>query len=364
MIITMMTKTKKRVAVGMSGGVDSSVTAARLLEEGYEVVGITLDLLPEWAAVKGENQAIADAREVARTLGIEHHVLYAQELFEDEVIKPFAETFAKGLTPNPCVDCNVAIKFGHLLSFAKEHGCDFLATGHYARLQNCDGATQLMRADDPKKDQTYFLWRVDPALYPSLMFPLASLHKTQTIAYADKLGLSVAHKAESQDICFTCTLNHKEIVERLCPEAQKPGPIIDEEGTQRGTHQGLYHYTIGQRKGLGVGGLEKPYYVYGIDAETNTVKIGPKELLEVHEVMANDARLTGIEVGEKISCLVMLRYNMKPVEALVELIDTTKIHIVLKEPAYGIACGQSAVCYRPTKSGQAVIGGGIITCVD
>ena len=360
----MTTRTKKRVAVGMSGGVDSSVTAARLLEQGYDVMGITLDLLPDWARGEGESTAVVDARKVAETLGIEHHVLYASSLFESEVITPFAQTYAKGLTPNPCVNCNVVIKFGYLLDFAREHGCDYLATGHYARLVDIDGTTMLCRPDDSRKDQSYFLWHIDPSLYPYILFPLADTKKTQTFAYAEKLGLHVAHKAESQDICFTCTMNHQEIVERLCPDAQIPGPIVDDEGRVRGEHQGLYNYTIGQRKGLGVGGLEKPYYVYKIEAATNTVYIGPHDKLMVTHVRANNAHLIGLKPGDEINCEVMLRYNMKPVNALVKYTEDSQIDIELEEPVFGIAAGQSAVCYGAISGVSAVLGGGIISCVD
>ena len=359
-----MTKIKKRVAVGMSGGVDSSVTAARLLEQGYDVLGITLDLLPEWARPEGESNAVADARKVAEKLGIEHHVLYATDLFEEAVILPFARTYAQGLTPNPCVNCNVVIKFGHMLAFAREHGCDFLATGHYARLVDANGTLMLARPEDGRKDQTYFLWRVDPALYSMMMFPLADTHKTDTFAYAEKLGLHVAHKAESQDICFTCTMDHRAIVERLCRDAQVPGPIIDDEGKVRGEHNGLYHYTIGQRKGLGVGGLEKPYYVYEIDARTNTVRIGPRDSLRVTHLRARDAHLNGHKPGDEIKCQVMLRYNMKPVNALVKYSEGSFIDIELEEPVYGIAAGQSAVCYQQWGDYNVVVGGGIILCVN
>lgn len=360
----MTMRTKKRVAVGMSGGVDSSVTAARLLEQGFDVLGITLDLLPEWARLEGESSAVVDARKVAQTLGIEHHVLYASDLFESQVIRPFADTYARGLTPNPCVNCNVIIKFGYLLDYAREHGCDYLATGHYARLVDIEGTTMLCRPNDSRKDQSYFLWHIDPSLYRSMMFPLADTRKTETFAYAEKIGLHVAHKAESQDICFTCKLNHQEIVEKLCPAAQTPGSIIDDEGKVRGEHTGLYNYTIGQRKGLGVGGLEKPYYVYEIDEANNVVRIGPREMMRVTHVQATDAHLMGFEPGEEINCQVMLRYNMKPVDALVKYTQDSLIDIELREPVYGIAAGQSAVCYREISDYSVVIGGGIISCVD
>lgn len=359
-----MMRSKPRVAVGMSGGVDSSVTVARLLEQGYDVTGVTLDLLPKWAAPEGENTAIRDAKRVAEKLGIQHYVLREQDFFEREVMLPFSESYAQGFTPNPCVNCNVKVKFGLLLEYARSLGCEYLATGHYARLVQRDGQTYLSRPKDARKDQTYFLWRVDPALLDSVLFPLADMCKTETFRLAEELGLEVAHKPESQDICFTCKLDHGEIVKHQCAEATQPGNIIDEQGNVRGTHSGLYQYTIGQRKGLGVGGLEKPYYVYKIDPVTNTVHIGPRELLEVSHIMASDAYMRLATLGEEISCKVMLRYNMKPAEALVKLNEDHTLSIDLKEPAYGIACGQSAVCYREIDGNDIVIGGGIISCVD
>lgn len=359
-----MKKSKPRVAVGMSGGVDSSVTVARLLEEGYDVIGITLDLLPDWAAPEGENTAIRDAKRVANTLGIKHYILSKQEFFEREVMLPFSEAYAAGVTPNPCVNCNVKVKFGLLLDYARSLGCDYLATGHYARILHRDGLAYLCRPEDVRKDQTYFLWRVDPELLQSVLFPLADICKIDTFRFAEELGLEVAHKPESQDICFTCKLSHSDIVEHQCPEAMRPGDIIDEQGKVRGTHSGLYKYTIGQRKGLGVGGLEKPYYVYKIDAEKNAVYIGPRSLLEATRITAKDGYLRGVEPGVEISCKVMLRYNMKPVEALVKLNEDNSLSLKLDKPAYGIASGQSAVCYSEIDGNDVVIGGGIITCVD
>lgn len=359
-----MTKSKTKVAVGMSGGVDSSVTAARLLDQGFEVIGITLDLLPAWVAPQGENTAVVDARKVAAELGIEHFVLPLSDLFESKVIEPFAHEYAQGRTPNPCVFCNVAIKFGAMLDFARSQGCQYLATGHYARLVDIDGRRFIARPSDARKDQTYFLWHVDPALYQYMMFPLSENEKSETFADAEGRGLFVAHKVESQDICFTCAMNHQEIVEHIYPDAHKPGPIIDDEGTVRGQHDGLYGYTIGQRKGLGVGGLEKPYYVYDIDEKTNTVYIGPQSKLAVTHVRATDAHLIDMGFGEEVKCQVMLRYNMKPLDALVKYSNKGEIDITLSEPAFGIARGQSAVCYQEKGGYSVVIGGGIISCVS
>lgn len=359
-----MTKSKIKVAVGMSGGVDSSVTAARLLDQGFEVIGITLDLLPPWVAPQKENTAVIDARKVAAELGIEHVVLPLSDLFESKVIEPFAAEYTRGRTPNPCVFCNVAIKFGAMLDFARRQGCQYLATGHYARLVDIEGQRFIARPRDTRKDQTYFLWHVDPALYKYLMFPLSEHEKRQTFDDAQDRGMFVAQKAESQDICFTCAMSQREIVEHIYPDACKPGPIIDDEGTVRGQHSGLYGYTIGQRKGLGVGGLEKPYYVYDIDEKTNTVFIGPKEKLAVTHVHATEAHLINVGFGEEVKCQVMLRYNMKPLDALVKYSSEGEIDITLSEPAFGIARGQSAVCYQERDGHSIVIGGGIISCVS
>src|SRR3954464_13731748 len=274
---------RKRVIVGMSGGVDSSVTAGLLVEQGYDVVGITLNLWPELEGVPDDNRedaccalgAVEDARRVADRLGIKYYVMNFRETFEEKVIKDFVKEYARGRTPNPCVRCNQFIKFDALLARASQFGADYVATGHYVRVeQDADSGRWLLRkAADPSKDQSYVLYVMTQDRLERALFPLGELSKSETRKLAEEWHLPVANKPESQDICFVPYKRYTEFLERHAPETLQDGPIVDTSGNRVGTHQGIALHTIGQRRGLGLA-TKEPRYVTNLDSATNTVMIG------------------------------------------------------------------------------------------
>src|SRR3954466_16073499 len=284
---------RTRVVVAMSGGVDSSVVAALLKREGYEVIGITLQLYDHGAAVhrKGAccaGQDIHDARRVADALDMPHYVLDYEARFREAVIEPFAESYLAGETPIPCVECNRAIKFRDLLSTASELGADVLATGHYvASRRLADGRRALFRAADPERDQSYFLYATTPEQLATLRFPLGERDKAETRALARDLGLSVADKADSQDICFVPQGRYGDLIERLRPGAAKAGEIVHVDGRVLGRHEGLVHYTVGQRRGLKVA-IGEPLYVVRLDAAKGRVIVGPREALATKIIAVAD----------------------------------------------------------------------------
>ena len=273
-----------RIVVAMSGGVDSSVTAALLAEAGYDVVGVTLQLYDHGMTVgkKGAccaGQDIYDARMVAGRLGIPHYVLDYESRFRDAVIQDFADAYARGETPIPCVRCNQTVKFRDLLVTARELGAAAMATGHYVRRAMGPGGAEMHRATDPAKDQSYFLFATTPEQLDFLRFPLGGLDKAETRALAERFGLAVADKPDSQDICFVPEGGYARIVEKLRPEAAEPGEIVDLEGRVMGRHEGIIGYTIGQRKGLGIGGRKDstdPLYVVRLEPEARRVVVGPR----------------------------------------------------------------------------------------
>lgn len=352
-----------RVVVAMSGGVDSSTVAALLHAQGYEVIGITLQLYDHGAAVgkKGAccaGQDIHDARRVADTLGIPHYVLNYESRFQQSVMDDFVDTYLAGATPIPCVRCNQSVKFHDLLSTARELGADCMATGHYVqRVVSEDGRAELHCGADPGKDQSYFLFATTQVQLDFLRFPLGGLTKDETRALAQRYGLAIADKPDSQDICFVPTGGYAKVIEKLRPEAIRPGAIVHVNGQVLGAHQGIIHYTIGQRKGLG-GGSADPLYVVKLDAVKNQVVVGPREALARQYFAIKELNWLGGALAQPVDNIrVKMRSMQQPVAARVLPDQADHAMIELMTPYEGIAPGQACVVY----DGDRVLGGGWIT---
>lgn len=354
-----------RVVVAMSGGVDSSVTAALLAEAGYDVVGVTLQLYDHGMAVnkKGSccaGQDIHDARMVADRLGIPHYVLDYESRFRDAVIEDFADSYARGETPIPCVRCNQTVKFRDLLATARDLGAVAMATGHYVRRAVGPGGAEMHSAVDPTKDQSYFLFTTTAEQLDFLRFPLGGLDKAETRALAERFGLAVADKPDSQDICFVPEGGYARIVEKLRPEAAEPGDIVDLDGRVMGRHEGIIGYTIGQRKGLGIGGRKEstdPLYVVRLEPETRRVVIGPRDALACGTVRLGELNWLGDEPipADGMAVQVKLRSTMAAVPATLYPAGEGA-RAVLDDPVHGISAGQACVFY----DGERVLGGGWI----
>lgn len=350
-----------RVVVAMSGGVDSSVVAALLHEEGYEVVGITLQLYDHGEALKKKGaccagQDIHDAKRVAEAMGFEHYVLNYQSKFQDSVVTDFVDSYLRGETPIPCVRCNQNVKFKDLLATARDLGADCMATGHYIRRVMGPKGAELHRAVDPGKDQSYFLFATTQEQLDFLRFPLGGWTKDVTRKHAERFGLIVADKPDSQDICFVPNGSYVRVVERLRPDAMKPGKIVHLDGRVLGDHTGIVNYTVGQRKGLGIGGGHtegnSPLFVIALRPEQNEVVVGPYEALGRDTVRLKACNWLAQVPEEGLDVEVKLRSAQSPVAA-----KAFADRIVLSQPAFGIAAGQAAVCY----AGDRVLGGGWIT---
>lgn len=348
-----------RVWVAMSGGVDSSVAAALLLEAGHEVTGVTMQLWPSGDDEGGccSISAVRDAKRVCDLLGVAHYALNYRDVFEREVVTPFAEEYAAGRTPNPCIACNDRVKFSDLLAKVAAQGADFLATGHYARIERDeDGAPWLARAIDPDKDQSYFLYRLTRAQLEHVLFPVGELHKPDVRAYAARLGLHVAEKADSQEVCFAPAGEHAHVLAKRAPRGLTPGEIVDASGAVRGRHEGIGRYTVGQRKGLGIGGSGEPLYVVALDAASNRVVVGPLDALRVARVEAASVIWNGDD-EERVEAAV--RYRMAGRSATARF-EGARLVVDFDEPLEGVAPGQALVCYR----GDRVLGGGVIECAS
>ncbi|MDY0029295.1 MAG: tRNA 2-thiouridine(34) synthase MnmA [Pseudobdellovibrionaceae bacterium] len=359
-----------RVVVAMSGGVDSSVAAALLHEQGYDVVGITLQLYDYGDAIAKKGACCAgkdiyDAKRVAEERGFPHYVLNYESNFRQSVIDDFVESYLKGETPIPCVKCNQTVKFHDLLQVARDLNADCMVTGHYVqRLVNESGVSELRRAVDSTKDQSYFLFATTQEQLDFLRFPLGGWTKDVTRQHAERLGLVNADKPDSQDICFVPNGDYASVVKKIAPEAERDGEIVHLDGRVLGTHKGIIHYTVGQRKGLGIGGgfteNNDPLYVVAVDAETARVIVGPKEALARDVVHLRGCNWLGGVGMETIPVEVKLRSMTRAVPAYLTPSVEGAATLRLKDAQYGISPGQAAVCYLDDR----VIGGGWIISTE
>jgi len=356
-----------RVVVAMSGGVDSSAVAAQLASEGYDVVGVTLQLYDHGAALAKKGACCAgrdihDARRVAETMGFPHYVLDYENTFREAVIDEFADAYLAGATPVPCIRCNERVKFKDLLNTAKDLEADCMATGHYIQRKEGINGPELHMAADPNRDQSYFLFSTTRQQLAYLRFPLGHLpSKAETRALAAKFGLSVADKPDSQDICFVPNGNYAAVIEKLRPGSAEPGDIVDQAGTVLGRHNGVIHYTIGQRRGLGIGGLEDPIYVVKLDPEKKQVIVGPKEALSTRTVPLREINWLGdtpLQAGQEMALSVKVRSTRPPREAVLRALSATEAEVELLSPEEGVAPGQACVFYE--NGSTRVLGGGWI----
>ena len=356
-----------RVVVAMSGGVDSSVVAAELAREGYDVVGVTLQLYDHGAALAKKGACCAgidnhDARRVAEEMGFPHYVLDYENIFRDAVIDEFADSYLAGATPVPCIRCNERVKFKDLLHTARDLDADCMATGHYIQRKLGAAGPELHSAADKARDQSYFLFSTTPEQLEFLRFPLGHLaSKADTRALAAKHGLTVADKPDSQDICFVPDGNYAAVIEKLRPGAAEPGDIVHADGRVLGTHRGVIHYTIGQRRGLGIGGLNEPLYVVRLDVDARRVIVGPKALLATRTVPVREINWLGdapFDSAAEWNLAVKIRSTKPPVEAVVRPLSATEAEIDLIAPEEGVSPGQACVFYEP--GGTRVFGGGWI----
>lgn len=356
-----------RVVVAMSGGVDSSVVAAQLAEEGYDVVGVTLQLYDHGAALAKKGACCAgrdihDARRVAEEMGFPHYVLDYENTFREAVIDEFADSYLAGATPVPCIRCNERVKFKDLLETAKDLDADCMATGHYIQRKVGADRAELHAAADGNRDQSYFLFSTTQDQLDYLRFPLGHLKsKDETRALATKYGLSVADKPDSQDICFVPDGNYAKLIEKLRPGSAEPGDIVDTNGTVLGSHKGVIYYTIGQRRGLGIGGLADPLYVVKLDVDNRHVVVGPKEMLATRRVPIREVNWLGdgdfTDMKER-HIMVRVRSTRPPTDAILRPTSATEAEVELLVAEQGVSPGQACVFYDPDST--RVLGGGWI----
>ena len=356
-----------RVVVAMSGGVDSSVVAAELAEQGYDVVGVTLQLYDHGAALAKKGACCAgrdihDARRVAEVMGFPHYVLDYETAFRAAVIDEFADAYLAGATPVPCIRCNERVKFKDLLATARDLGADCMATGHYIQRKIGAAGPELHCATDAARDQSYFLFSTTPEQLGFLRFPLGHLaSKAETRALAARHGLSVADKPDSMDICFVPNGDYAAVIEKLRPEALAPGEIVDLAGNVVGTHRGIIHYTIGQRRGLGIGGLGDPVYVVKLDPGARRVIVGPKAALSTRTIPLREINWLGdAALDSRAEWLIEVKVrSTRPVRpAILRPLGPTSAAVELLSPEEGVSPGQACVFYE--SEGSRVLGGGWI----
>lgn len=354
---------KKRVLLGMSGGVDSSVSAVLLQKAGYEVIGCTMRLWEtsnrKQESIEGQSQAVSDAKKVCTQLGIPHHIIDCRKEFKEKVVEDFIQEYKKARTPNPCIECNRYLKFGRFYQKAKELQCDYIATGHYASIEFSEKYQQyvLKKSKEDKKDQTYFLYTISPEILPHILFPLQDCKEKEEIRkIAEENNLLVARKKESQEICFISNNNYQDFLQKYGNDKKEKGKIVLQNGDVLGEHQGLIHYTVGQRKGLGIS-YQEPLYVVSLNKKKNEVMVGSERQLYGKELYATEVNwMIENTFEEPLYCKAKIRYRSKEAECNVYL-EEDKIKVVFEQEQRAITPGQSIVFYDEE---GIVLGGGKI----